>query len=732
MKNFIIGYGETLTRTVKIKGGSGPKKDPYTMEEARERFENNLSNIIGDISSKPDIECANDEVIVKFIQHPSYLAKTYYPKALFKRFGMKDVGTRSVKVKPDKWAIKSHPEEGLSSCIYVSGKKQQYMNMLDEIKNGNLDNITLKRIQTIESISTFTGKEKIKSIVDEGDNLKLEVVIHASVDEKNIITAFENYLNSLDGVADIEKAKSVGGLTFLPVSITKCDVEKLADFSHLRVLRSLPKLRFNKPNAVRTIVDTPFLLPEYEYLNNEFNVCIFDGGLGSNHLIHNWVKEIIPKDVKSSHPGYLSHGGEVCSTYLFGPYDSTTNLMGSPYTNVDIVRVLSPDDVDPDLFDVLSRIENVLSQKKYKYINLSLGPRIPIDDDEVHVWTSVLDSYLQDGDCLATVAIGNDGDLEGDSARIQPPSDMVNSLAVGACNSNSEKWGRSSYSCVGPGRSPGLVKPDGVMFGGDGANLFQIYSPLSHQIVGTLGTSYSAPYALRVAAGIDAITDLELAPATIKALMIHNAEANQDNHDIEQVGWGRLPDSPEKVIECLDDEATIIFQGTLFPSQHMRIPVPLPSDIDCRWTHLKATFCINTVTDPEHPLHYTRGGLDITFRANKSKFKGEAEHPNTKSFFSCANLYPIEQELREDAHKWETCVSRYQRFKSSTLEKPMFDVKYHAREQGASPSPSKTVAPIKYSLILTIRTEGNTELYNSILQQNRTLQSVKVRNRIRL
>lgn len=136
------------------------------------------------------------------------------------------------------------------------------------------------------------------------------------------------------------------------------------------------------------------------------------------------------------------------------------------------------------------------------------------------------------------------------------------------------------------------------------------------------------------------------------------------------------------------------------------------------------------MTDPEHPLHYTRGGLVTSFRANDEKFTDTGEHPVTKTFFSCANLYPTEQELRDDAHKWETCISRSQRFKSSTLKNPMFDVKYHAREQGAAPT--EAVDPIKYSLILTIRTEGDTSLYNSILQKHQTLQAIKVRSRIRV
>lgn len=86
--------------------------------------------------------------------------------------------------------------------------------------------------------------------------------------------------------------------------------------------------------------------------------------------------------------------------------------------------------------------------------------------------------------------------------------------------------------------------------------------------------------------------------------------------------------------------------------------------------------------------------------------------------------------MRDDAHKWETCISRNRRFKQGTLSSPVFDVKFHAREKGGDPE--KSSVPLQYSLIVSIRAEGETETYNMVLQQNQTLQSVKVSNRIRV
>lgn len=728
MKNLLIGYGESLTQAVEIKPGAGPKKHPYSFEEARKQLVSDMSQVLQSAKAKPISHCANGQIVIKFVQHPSYLAKSYYPNKLFKRFGLRDVGSKAVTIKPRKWAIKKPPEEGLASCVFVSGTPVMFEAMLNAVEHESLPDTVKNSIRTFEKTSVIDVSEKIKAIDSDVEILKLEVVLHASQTDDYVRQSFDDFALSVAARVEWKKAKIVGGLTFIPVFAKRGIERELADFSHLRALRSVPKLRINRPDLMRTSLEAAFSLPEFKETNVDFKVCIFDGGLGENTVISKWVNEIVPADVSGSHPKLLSHGSEVCSTYLFGPYDDGHTKFAPPYTNVDIVRVLSPVDTDPDLFDVLDRIEQVLKLRKYKYVNISLGPRLAIDDDDVHVWTSVIDNLLQDGHCLATVAIGNDGDLLNDLARIQPPSDMVNCFAVGSSNTQLKDWEKASYSCVGPGRSPGVVKPDGVIFGGSESDLFKIYSPLTHSVVGTMGTSYSAPYALRVAAGVDAITDFNLSPTTVKALMIHNA--SKKHHTMTDVGWGRLPSTPESVVECLDDEATIVFQGELERSKYLRIPVPMPKGIDCTWVHLKATFCFNAVTDPEHPLHYTRSGLDISFRANDERITDGAMHPDTKTFFTVGNLYETEQELREDAHKWETSISREQRFRLTTLSNPVFDVKYHAREKGGDSEAS--LPPLKYSLILSIRAAGDNNVYNMILQQNQTLQTLKVRSRLQV
>src|SRR3546814_18932106 len=91
-----------------------------------------------------------------------------------------------------------------------------------------------------------------------------------------------------------------------------------------------------------------------------------------------------------------------------------------------------------------------------------------LDDDDVNRWTSTLDNQFSDGITVATVACGNNGlsSAQHKLNRVQVPSDGVNILGVGAADRPDERWGRGPYSAVGPGRSPGSVKPDFLAFGG--------------------------------------------------------------------------------------------------------------------------------------------------------------------------------------------------------------------------------------------------------------------------
>jgi hypothetical protein len=229
----------------------------------------------------------------------------------------------------------------------------------------------------------------------------------------------------------------------------------------------------------------------------------------------------------------------------------------------------------------------------------------------------------------------------------------------------SEKSGKGQpYSSLGPGRSPGVMKPDVLAFGGSRKEPFWILSTQPGQTAPTAGTSYASPVALRTAIGVRAYLGSIVQPIALKGLMIHHS--NDSEHHCHEVGWGRIPSDIEELITCGPGTAHILYQGTLEAGKYLRARIPVPNGPIAGKVSISATFCYATETDPQDTVNYTRAGLDIKFRPDKTKrTKRDGKipmHPDTVPFFQLKQIYSSEEELRRDAHQWETCVKRTRGF----------------------------------------------------------------------
>src|SRR3546814_10946007 len=101
------------------------------------------------------------------------------------------------------------------------------------------------------------------------------------------------------------------------------------------------------------------------------------------------------------------------------------------------------------------------------------------------------------------------------------------------------------------------------------------------------------------------------------------------------------------------------------------------------------------------------------------------------SFFSASKMYTSELEARTDEQKWETTLKQEHRFNAETLDDPLFDITYGAREEGKSVDNS-SLPPLPYALVITLIAENTPGVYNNIRQRYQTLQQVDVRQDIRL
>lgn len=720
---YLIGYGESLIDKVEIGSSGGPKEPPYTLEEAQDRVSKMLDRLTVELDALPDAACPRDEAVAAITLHPEYLAKSYYPSRLLDEVGLQAVGSRSVRVTPEKRSKDRVPEETPTTQLFIAGPRSNFKRFASKVELGASKAKAFDMLPCIEKIGLIQSRAKVKGC-GEAERFQMEVVLHASEapNQRYIVHAFMEYMRSLGVDIDTQRQFYAGGLCFVKGLCTAKAINDVATFSYLRVLREMPKLRITKPiHRTQNPAVAPIELPNEDAIDPSSRVAVFDGGVESGTPFDRWVTAIDAPGVGEPDPDHVSHGTAVTSALLFGPLKG--GVAPRPICRVDHYRVLdvNTDDEGSDLYEVLDRIVTVLDSADYDYVSMSIGPCMPIDDDEVHAWTAMLDAKLSQGRTLLAVAVGNDGELPDDPAvqlwRVQVPADCVNAIAVGASSLDRAGWTPAPYSSRGPGRSPGIVKPDVIAFGGDNDATFNALGTFQDlaSVGGFVGTSLATPYVMRMASAIRARFGSYLSPLAVKALLIHGAE--QEKYDREAVGWGCLYGDPERLIVCPDGMARVVYQDQITASKYRRIRIPVPSSLSSGMVNIRATFCFSTEVDPEHAGNYTRSGLEVRFRPDMSNYRDvESMHPVTAPFFSAKSLYAPEHELRADAHKWETCLHATKRMRAGSLVDPTFDIHYNSRFQSRADGVPRE---IRYALIITIESKRTKDLYDRVVAQYR-------------
>jgi hypothetical protein len=723
--NYLIGFGQRLVKPISLKQGGGPKHYPYSFEEARTRLAPEWVRLSKRIRSLPDLACPGGTAVISMTLHPAFLARSYYPSNLLRDLGLRPVGSRArpmpIDSLPSKRTGVGKPHTAPE--LFLAGLRKSIRRFSEELPHWYPDAAARDDFRKIQEVRALDSS-RLKSFPDGDDEPPLEVVLHASESDADdyVLAGFEAYAQDLGIRVDLGQRIHAGGLCFLPMRAPCELLEKLTDFAFVRAVRRMPKLSLNE-SILRTASRSGTFqvrLPKKDAINPDVRVAIFDGGLPPKSDVSRWVRARDAVGVGAPRGAYQEHGLAVTSALLFGPLEDGQDAP-VPYSNVEHWRVLDRDTHGDDfeLVAVLRRILDVLHQRKYDVVCLSIGPALPIEDDDVHVWTSALDTYLANANLVLVAACGNTGDDDWDSgnARIQPCSDAVNGVGVGAADSRRRKWVRAPYSSIGPGRSPGFVKPDLVAFGGSDSEPFWLLDPRRPGFTAAkMGTSYAAPNAARTGIGMKAHFGGQLTAAAVKALMVHHSMRGK-NHQRE-VGWGRMPPEVDRLVICPEGEVSVLFQGMLEPSQFIRFPIPVPKDPLRSEVEIRATFCFFSPVDPEDPLNYTRAGLGITFRPSTKGHPGynddgkpRGAHPSDR-FFLAKAYYSTELEHRRDAHKWETVLRAARSFAARTLDEPVFDVEHHARLHGG---PAGRRADISYALVVSLSSDDEPDLYNRIL-----------------
>jgi Subtilase family len=493
--NYLIGFGERLVRPISIRTGGGPKHYPYSFDEARERLSPEWAAVSKDLTSLPTLACPSDQAVISVTLHPAFLARSYYPSHLLDHLGLRPVGSkpRTLSVLRN---ITHDDKPQIAPELFVAGDRQDIVSFARGLPDWRPSTPTqddFRKIEEVRSLSQY----RLRPISGDDKEPPLEVVLHARAENDDyVLKGFSAFLRHLGIRVNLDFRMHAGGLCFVPMRVPRDLLDKLMEFSFIRTVRRMPKLSLNESILRTTHIPGGFRvkLPDRDVVNKDVSAAIFVGGVRTNSPIMPWVRLRDAPGVGAPRRSYQDHGSAVISALLFGPIERDVKL-ATPYSYVDHWRVLDSDTHghDFELMEVLRRVINVLRQRKYDLVCLSIGPCLPIEDDDVHVWTSTLDEYLSSSGSLLVSACGDTGgdDWESGTARIQPCSDGVNAIGVGAAGSRGNKWTRAPYSSVGPGRSPCFVKPDVVAFGGSEREPFWVLDPAKPGLsAARIGTSF--------------------------------------------------------------------------------------------------------------------------------------------------------------------------------------------------------------------------------------------------
>lgn len=722
-RNFLLGRGERLTSDVIVKTTPPDKEPAYTLAEAKARLKPMIKTAAEKFDSLPSGACPDDEVVGTITLNPEYIAKSYFPTDVLKSVGLESVGSRPRLVTPEKRSRNRVPEDALTTELYVKGSREAFRRWATNVESWLPTSKQALQLVGIEAVAAPSPTDKIKGKLPRKGKAVFEVVLHSDelMGEVSTLPQFKQYLRSLDIPATFERRFYVGGLCFLEIEAPVDRAKDIATYTIVRALRQMPQLRILRPTIRTAIMPTTALqLPKTPAIDPTIKAAIFDGGIPTSHPLTAWATPIDGTGTGAAHPEYVEHGVGVTSAFLFGHLDPKLAIK-APYCNVDHYRVLDgmPGQDPRELYEVLNRITGVLSQSRYQLVNISLGPILPVDDDDVHAWTSVLDDIFAKGQTLATIAVGNTGESDKQSGlnRIQVPADCVNAIAVGACDTPDDNWQRAPYSSVGPGRSPGLLKPDFVDFGGSVARPFLVIGSGQVPIYqATAGTSFSAPNSLRLAAGIRAHFGSAMDMLAIRALLLHCTEPH--NFPLAEVGRGRVARDLESMVVCPDDTIRVVYQGDISPAKYIRAPIPLPmKQLDGK-VEITATLVYATEVDPHHPGNYTRAGLEASFRPHSEKRTlASQSHADTKPFFGKGHKGLTEDKLRRDAWKWENSVQASVTFQGKSLRSPAFDIHYNSRMEGHGHNPGQK---LRYAMIISVRAPRVADLYDQVVRRYAT------------
>jgi hypothetical protein len=761
-RRLLLG-GERLAMAVdQPPGGGGTKFEPQTALEARDLLLPLVQSMMSSAAQLPP-EMRGDRIIIEAQLLPNYLAPSHYPSSLLSEVGAVTVGSRAA---TDIYRTKSREKETVTRrmILAVEDDGLQRLQGLIESPPTRIKSLVdaFNEIRKLDDIGV-AGPDRVVVARADDDEVPIvwEAVLHpVGVAEGAPIAADDRLVDkwfalveSFGGTAHRDYVRRLGGLTFAPITLRGAESREVARFNPLRAIRPMPPIRpapaiiaFRRVTRVVAPASTTPVLPTP-------SVAVFDGGVDNaatpSALFPAANRDLTPE---APDPDALMHGTGVVGAAMYGLVAPNEQLPTPALPVVSHRMFPMPTTGGLDEYWFLDQIRDTLTNatEDFRIVNLSLGPERAVEESaEPDRWTSELDHLASEMDVLFVVAAGNNGDKDRTTGlhRVQVPGDMVNGLAVGACDlpPPDSPWTRTNYSAMGPGRHGNRVQPSGLQFGGHPGRPFQVLGR-DGDLEGSAGTSFAAPVVTHALA--DLATRLPAPTANaLRAFAVHFAERKSRGHRTDESGHARFPVSFEPFLDCDPDEAHVLFEDEIDRGELHGYRVPLPSGVSGP-IHLRMTLAYASPIEATQPTEYTRVSLDVAFRPHSfmhrfSPPRGSggaarlfdlrdaeaaqlvaagwkmSQEPVTKSVG--AGRHTPEVDLR-DAGKWETVRTHRVTLQAGEWHDPRIEIAHLARRGGHLLNTSE---PIAFALLMTVQDRsGEGHLYDDVTSRFPTLRPV--------
>lgn len=635
-RRLILANGEAYAEPFKKGTAGGSPEPPRSYDEARQLVKDGIERSLADFEALSRHKKVPDEAVFCLRLHPDATAKSYDPQTIFDEVPeLQKIGSRSYHAPTDSVAQTDRTRKKREKAIdelpgrllFVRSSPsgfQRLMRQLDQPASRTSKGFQTE-IRRIERFDTLAKAEQIDGFPKEWRDGRIELVLHPSrlPGDRQLRFVFE-----LLDECGIDRTKSrirqySRGPTFISCRATR---QSLAALAGTNPLRAVHPLAFGGLEDLRGVATFPAPRPPASITRSTIKVGMFDGGVDVTvpHL-NAHVEEDTALAIKTSPDAVgIAHGTAVAGALLYGELNGIApglRLPSPPVSVVSIRALPTSDPSDLDLYESIDVIEAAVPQRPdIKTFNVSFGPRGPFVDDPISRFTFVLDTLSVSHKVSFFVAVGNDGEA-GDLGRIQSPSDSVHCIGVGAFTWKKEEVVHAPYSCFGPGRECGKIKPDLVAFGGCENHPIHLISTKPGLKLLSAGTSFANPIAARV--GAQAVESFDRGTALLaRALLIHTAQ-HPDKSPDHLLGHGCVLTNIDDVLYCPDHAVTVVFQGALHPGSSdrrmVKLPIPWPSDLELPG---KVSWTIGALSkvDALHSTEYTSCCIEETFYPHSRVF----------------------------------------------------------------------------------------------------------------